>query len=180
MRIIGLLTLLWAGLVQGGEVLEARVENDGDRFTLHSDIRIDLPAERVRAILTEYENLPRVNGGIDRVDILERTGNRTRMRVEAGVCIVFICREFRWTQTADIEPSGDILTVIDPAESSFREGRVRYRIVPAGASARLVTDAELVPDVWFPPLIGPWLFKRKLYEETLETAAGVERLGAGG
>lgn len=178
MRIGGVLVALWAGLVHGGEVLDAQVAHDGDRFTLHADIRIDLPAERVRAILTTYENLPRVNSGIDRVKILEQTGKRTRMQVEAEVCILLICREFQWVQTADITPAGEIITVIDPAVSTFREGRVHYRIIPAGEAARLVTDAELVPDVWFPPLIGPWLFKRKLYEETLETAAGVERLGA--
>ena len=162
-----------------GEVLSAIVEHDAGRFTIYSDIRIRAPADRVRAVLTHYENLPRVNGGIKSVEILQRrTDGSTRMRVAAGVCILFVCRNYHWIQEATILPSGDILTVIDPEESTFREGRVRYQILPDGDNTRLVTNADLVPDVWFPPMIGPWLIKHKLHSETLETAEGVERVAA--
>jgi hypothetical protein len=32
------------------------------------------------------------------------------------------------------------------------------------------------PDFWIPPLIGPWLIKRKLLSETLETVDNLEQL----
>lgn len=170
---------LWTCSTLAGEVLNAIVEHDAGRFTIYSDIRIQVPSEQVRTILTHYENLPRVNGGIKSVEILQRRADgSTRMRVAAGVCILFVCRDYHWVQEVTILPSGDILTVIDPRESTFREGQVRYQILPDGDDTRLVTDADLVPDVWFPPVIGPWLIKHKLYSETLETAEGVERIAA--
>ena len=82
-------------------------------------------------------------------------------------------------QEAETLASGDIMTVIDPSMSDFREGRVRYRLLPEDEdSTRLVTDALVVPDFWFPPLIGPALIKRKLRDEALDTALGVERIAA--
>ena len=147
------------------------------RFTLHTEILIQVPATRVRAILTDYNNLPRVNGGIKTVQILARDADRVRMGVSAGVCILFFCLDYAWVQDATSLPSGDIVTVIDPAVSDFQEGRVRYQMLPAERGySRLIMDAELVPDFWFPPLIGPWLIKSKLRNEALETAVGVERL----
>ena len=169
----------WVCPIFAGEVLNASVEYDTGRFTIYSDIRIQVPADRVRAILTHYENLPRVNGGIKSVKVLHRRADGSaRMRVAAGICILFICREYHWVQEVTTLPSGDILTVIDPAESTFREGQVRYQILPDGDNTRLVTDADLVPNIWFPPVIGPWLIKHKLQSETLETAEGVERIAA--
>ena len=168
---------LWACSALAGEVLSAKVEHDAGRFTIYSDIRIQAPADRVRTILTRYENLPRVNGGIKSVKILQRRADGSaRMRVLARICILFICREYHWVQEATTLPSGDILTVIDPEESTFREGWVRYQILPDGDNTRLVTNADLVPDIWFPPVIGPWLIKHKLQSETLETAEGVEHM----
>ena len=168
---------LWAYSALAGEVLSATVEHDAGRFTIYSDIRIHVPADRVRTILSHYENLPRVNGGIKSVEILQRRADGSaRMRVAAGICILFVCREFHWVQEASTLPSGDILTVIDPKESTFREGWVRYQILPDGDNTRLVTNADLVPDIWFPPVIGPWLIKHKLQSETLETAEGVEHM----
>ena len=177
--VLSCLLWLWSALAHSGAVLDAVVTHNDGRFILHSEILINVSAERVRAILTEYENLARINGGIKKVNILERRADGVvRMHVDAGVCILFICREYTWIQNALTLPSGDIVTTIDPRESSFREGQVRYQIIPDGDNTRLITDADLVPDIWFPPVVGPWLIKRKLYEETLETARGVERIAS--
>lgn len=176
----GLLLAVLTWPVPGAETLEAAVEHNAGRFSLYAVSLIDLPEPRVRATLTHYENLPRVNGGIQAVEVLRRDPDGgVRMGVRSRVCILFICQHYRWEQEVRTQSDGTILAVIDPRASDFRDGWARWRLTPVGQRTRLVFDAELVPDFWFPPLIGPWLIKRKLYGEVLETAQGVERLAAG-
>lgn len=162
------------------ELIQSVAEYQEGRFSAHSEVLIGLPVARVRAILTRYEELPQVNGGIKTVKILDhRDAGRVRMQVRAAGCILFICKSFSWVQEAETLASGDIVTTMDPRVSDFREGRVRYRLLPEGEhETRLVADAQVVPDFWFPPLIGPSLIKRKLREEALDTARGVERVAA--
>jgi hypothetical protein len=133
----------------------------------------------VRAILTDYEGLPRVNPGIKKVELLDSAGTGARMRVTSGVCMLLICLDYTWVQNVTTSPAGDVVAVVDGTEGDFREGRARWRFRADAARTRLVFDGYVVPSFWFPPLLGPWLIKRKLLEEALETAVGVERLAKG-
>jgi hypothetical protein len=170
-----------AGLTAAGagEVLDAHVEHEDGRFTVHADLVIAVPPAAATAVLTDYAGLPRVNDGVRRV-ILEppRPGHTARMRVEAEVCILFLCLDYRWRQEVDRPAPGVIRATLDPTYGDFRAGTVTWRITPQGEDTRLTMDAELTPDFWFPPLIGPWLVKRKLREEALATALGVERVAS--
>jgi len=175
--LLALLCVHCPGLVEAGEVAEATVEHDRGRFTLHTDVLIEAPAARTRAVLTQFEKLPRVNPGIQSVKILGHTPDgQVRMRVRSRVCVMVMCMAYNWVQRVDMLPSGDIVTHFDPAASDFRQGWVRYRFVPEGQQTRLIMDADLTPDFWFPPVLGPWVIKNKLREEALETALSVERL----
>ena len=171
------LGLTCANLIQAGEVTQATVDYVDGRFILHTDVLIKAPTSQVRAILTRYEKLPQVHGGIKAVEILTPAADgQTRMRVQSQVCILLICLHYQWVQTVRTLPSGDIVTEFDPGASDFREGWVRYRLLPEGEHTRLLMDARLTPDFWFPPVIGPWLIESKLRKEALATAWGVERL----
>jgi hypothetical protein len=175
------LLLCWVCATPGiaGEIISADINNEGERFTARSELIIHVPEPRVREILTRYENLPLINDGIKGVNILERKGaDHARMRVSATSCILFICRDYSWVQDANILPSGDIETVMDPAISDFREGRVTYRLHPHDGDTRLIMEADIIPEFWFPPVVGPLLIMNKLRNEALETAEGVERVAA--
>jgi hypothetical protein len=138
---------------------------------------IRAPINQVRAVLTNFENLPKINSGIKAVQILKQVDDEPiRMHIASEVCILFICQDYHWIQDAHILPSGDIMTHIEPSLSDFQEGWVRYRFRAEKQHTRLLMDAELVPDFWFPPIVGTFLIKRKLQNEALETALGVEQL----
>ena len=44
--------------------------------------------------------------------------------------------------------------------------------------SRLIFFAALTPDFWVPPLIGPYIIKKKMREEAVETVLGLERLAS--
>ncbi|MDQ2694300.1 MAG: SRPBCC family protein [Pseudomonadota bacterium] len=167
--------LLLAAAAHAAEVVVATVGYRDGRFLMHSVSRVQAPEPRVRAILTDFGNLPAVNGGLKSVTVTERLGDGgTRMQVASRVCILAFCLTFDWPQTVRTQADGDIVAVIGPG-GDFREGRARWRLIAEDGGTRMIFDADLVPAFWFPPLIGPWLIKRKLQDEALETARGVER-----
>ncbi len=179
LRLAVLLLPLAAGTADAAEVLAATVTRAGGGLTMHAQIRVHVPATRVRALLTDYERLPRVNGGLRTVQVLVHEAPDTvRMRVASNVCILFVCLEFRWWQRVRAPPGGDIEAEIVPGSGDFREGRARWTLLPEGETTRLTLELHLVPDFWFPPLIGPWLIERKLRQEALDTAVGLERAAA--
>ncbi len=172
-----ILSLICSNIVQAREGVRTSVQHDNGRFTIESNMVIQLPEEDVRAILMDFNNLPRINSDIRTVTLLSRHGQTpVRMRINSEVCALLMCMDYTWVQSVRVLPSGDIVTHFDPTLSDFREGWVRYRLIPEGYNTRLIMNAVLVPDFWFPPLIGPMIIKSKLRDEALETALGIERL----
>lgn len=184
MRVMGKLSILLMCalgclplLGLGAEVVHTAVERRGEQLIMRSETLIQASVDRVRAVLTDFKNLPQVNPGLKEVNILKRAHNGTvRMRVISQVCILGICLELNWIQEVHTLPNGDIVADIVPDQGDFRKGTARWRLLPEGGSTRLLFQADLTPNFWFPPLIGPWLIKRKLSNEALETARGIEKL----
>jgi hypothetical protein len=67
-----------------------------------------------------------------------------------------------------------IEAVILPEFSDFRSGLARWQLTARGAATQLEFSNSFEPDFWVPPVIGPWLIKRKLVWEVTETAMYIE------
>ena len=46
------------------------------------------------------------------------------------------------------------------------------------AGTRILMRSEAAPDVWLPPLLGPWLIKRDLRNEAVQVVHNIERAAA--
>lgn len=162
---------------QGAEVANTSVIREDGRFIMHAESIIRAPVATVRKTLTDYEHLPRLNPALKRVEVLERyPGGGVRMAVVSEFCILEICLDFAWVQAVRPRPNGDIAVSIEPNGGDFREGKGRWRLFPEDGGTRLVFDVDLTPNFWVPPALGPWLMRRKLADETFETARGMERM----
>jgi len=144
---------------------------------MHSETVIQAPVSKVRALLMDYENFPRLNSDIKRVESVEHLDDGgIRMGVRSAFCILAICLHFDWVQDVRFLPDGDIAITIVPNRGDFRQGNGRWRLLTDDGGTRLIFDADLTPKYWLPPVFGPWLMKRKLSEEVFEFAQGLERM----
>ena len=175
-----LLLFVWSCLpvvAESAQVANTSVIQQQGRFIMHSEAFVQAPVSKVHTLLTEYENLPRVNRNLKRVKILERLrGGGVRMGITMDYCILTICLNFKWVQDVRTLPDGDIVMAIVPNQGDFRQGSGRWRLLSDDGGTRLLFDIDLMPNFWIPPVFGPWLMKRKLTHEAFETAQGLERM----
>ncbi|QSA96322.1 type II toxin-antitoxin system RatA family toxin [Methylococcus sp. EFPC2] len=176
---IGLLLLVGCGLgleADGAEVLNVVVREQQGRYELHSEVLILAPAPEVRALLMDFENLPRINPDLKRVRVLDRKHDgEARLGIVAEFCLL-ACLDLNWVQDVRLQPGGDIAVAIEPNSGDFRQGNGHWRLLPAGTGTRLIYTVELTPNVWLPPVFGPWLMKRKMAVEAVETSRALERM----
>lgn len=164
-------------IAQGAEVLDSSVTREQERYTLHTETVVRVPVSKVRALIMDYKNFPRLNADIERVEPMEQLDDGgIRMGVRSAVCILSICQHFDWVQDIRFLPDGDITMAIVPNQGDFQEGNGRWRFLPTDGGTRLIFDLDLTPKYWVPPLFGPWVMKRKLSDNAIEFAEGLETM----
>lgn len=169
--------LALAASAHAGEVLETHVIHDEGQYSVHFDVRLDAPPDRLKHHLTDYDSYASHFEPIKESRVLGRTEEgalRVRMRLQS--CVLFFCRAVTVVKEIVEQPDGTITARIDPAASDFRASVERWRIVRESDGTRLQYWAELEPTFYVPPLIGPWLIKREIRGALLSGAEKLEAL----
>jgi hypothetical protein len=180
-------TLLWlATQACVAQDIGVHVRRDGARFLIRMQMAVNAPPPAVFRALTDYAALPRYNADLQAVRVESTTEpNRVRLFATIHTCVLLFCKTLHQEQimTATVNAGGGVLqSEWVPQHSDFKEGHGRWTVTPC-ASGRLPTcmevQIELVPAFPVPPVIGPWLIRRKMYEEAQRTGAGLEQVARG-
>jgi sugar/nucleoside kinase (ribokinase family) len=177
MRLLLFTCLLATAAARAGEVRHAEVEYKDERYFVSFEVYIEAPRKRVRELLTDYAHLPRISHVIKESELyfsLDENSHRIRVVVEG--CVTYFCK--RMTQVQDVEELGNgIITGTVLAEKSdFIYAHSRWKIAAHNTGTVVSFDSDFKPKFWVPPVIGPYLIKKKLREITLETINGLEQL----
>jgi hypothetical protein len=159
-----------------GEVLDTEVAYADGRYTVRFDVRLDAAPERLKHYLTDYEHYHDYFAAVHESHVLARADDGLRVRLSLDSCVLFFCQDVVFVKDITEQADGQIMAHIVPAESDFREATEYWRIVPDDGHTRLSYRADLVPDFFVPPLIGPWLLKRKIRDALESGAARLEML----
>jgi hypothetical protein len=180
-RLLFLWLLAMSSLARAGEVLVAQVDYDRGLYRLELDMRLDAGQGHVWRLLTDFANYGRINDAIKVSEILQQHGpGSSRVRTLTRACVYFFCKTVHQIQDVTEVPGRYISATVLPAVSDFRYGVARAYVWPEGGHTRVRILAEVEPDFWIPPVIGPWIISRKLQSEALETLRNVERLAGPG
>lgn len=173
---ICLLVPLPAALL-AGKVYTASANHENGVYFVEVDARVSVPEPRVRELLTDYNNLGRVNKAIEISEVLKtRKPGDYQVRTVTEACIWFYCKRIHQVQDVIESDDGSVTATVIPAQSDFRHGYARLNLWQEPGGTRVLIRSEVEPDFWIPPIIGPWLIKRKLRSEALETVRNLERV----
>ncbi|GAB4509459.1 MAG: hypothetical protein Tsb0026_09760 [Sulfuricaulis sp.] len=178
LRATALLALgLWAPIAVAGTIERLETTHASGRYTVSFEVVLDAPRDRVWQIMTDYERLPRVSKIITESRALKQEdANRHRVGVTLEACVLIFCKAVKRMVDIEARPKTEILVTEVPDQSDFREGSERWQVMAEGQKTRLNYTAELVPDFFIPPLIGPVVVKYFLRREIRLTALEVEAL----
>ena len=163
------------------DVQSLHVDHKDGRHAVDMTVQLDVDAADAYTVLTTFDKLTEINPAVQRVTVRERIStSEAVLETEVQVCMLWFCKlllqvqDMRWQPTDNA--GGTLVAQVRPAESNLRYGQAEWRIWPCEAHSCMRFVAEIEPDFWVPPLIGPWVIRRKLEQEALQTSEGIERL----
>ncbi|MEN8763051.1 MAG: hypothetical protein ABF290_11515 [Thiogranum sp.] len=180
MRTAGLLVwLLCSAPAAAGTIHNAAVTYQSGSFIVEVDALLDVAESRARAVLTDYQHLERFIPAVERSEILNtREPGNYRLRSVTQTCLWFYCKRLTRVQDLVEAHDGSITAIVVPEQSDFSYGTMHLNLWQEVAGTRILVRSEAAPDVWIPPLLGPWLIKRALRAEAVQTVYNLERMAA--
>ncbi len=164
-------------------VVSVHVRRSGAHFLIRMRITLDAPPPAVFQALEDYAALPRYEPDVRALrSEPTREPDRVRLFMTLHGCVLFFCKTMRQEQIMTATADGDggvVRSELLPQGSDFRHGRGLWRVAPcpSGSPAScLSVRIEVVPTFWVPPVIGPWLIRRKLREQAHRASLGLEQI----
>jgi hypothetical protein len=168
---------LWASIATAGTIERLETAHDDGRYTVIFEVVLDAPRDKVWQIMTDYERLPRVSKIITESRVLKQEdANRHRIGVTLDACILFFCKTIKRVVDIEAKPQTEITVTEDPANRHIRYAVERWQVQAEDDRTRLHYTAEVVPNFFIPPLIGPPVVKYFLRREIQLTVIEVEAL----
>lgn len=151
-------------------------EEDG-LFTIKATIDLNAPAAYVRAVLTDFVHIYRLNPSIVESEILDAADEKvTRVRTKVIGCVASYCEEFERVEDVRETMSGDIRAEVVPEMSQFDRGITNWKIRAMGDRSRLTYHAEVEPGFFIPPIVGTYLVKSAIAREIATSFSRLEKI----
>jgi hypothetical protein len=177
-KIIAVFIILQLGVVYqvcSGEIKTATVQYENGVYTISFEATLAATQPNVFRIVTDYSQLSRLNDMIDTSSLLTRPGHFPAKReIIMHTCVLFYCRQVTLVETVNEYNMDTVIAMIVPAESDFMIGESRWWVKSMNQqTTQIILNSRLQPNFWIPPVIGPWLIKKKMIKEI---SVMVERL----
>jgi len=171
--VMGLVSLT----AHASQLVRLDVDQKANSYAVYVVMELDAPAEKVRAILTDYAHLDRLNASITASKIMDDKGDGTvRVLTRFENCIVFFCMTVQRVEDITEDGQGRILVTLVPDASSFRSGQALWEVTSNGSGTRVIHRATLEPDFWLPPWIGTAILKATMRREIRASFENLECL----
>jgi hypothetical protein len=149
-------------------------------FRVESDVYLAAPPSGVYRVLSDYDDFERLSSVFVDSRLLEPIEHGTGVVFfHMKGCVLFFCREVRLIERIDVEPETRIEVTIIPERSEMRRGWASWDIEPDGEGTLVRYVAEVEPEFWIPPLIGPLVIRAVLLTRGARAARRLEALAAG-
>lgn len=150
------------------------VTSQDGTFRVQMTLEIAAPIDQIIAVLTDYRYPDRLNPNVTKKDVISRTREITRVRIEFRSCILFYCRNVVLTQDVTVD-AGAVHAETIPEMSDFRSGSMHWQVSRnSNGDSHVSYSAVMEPNIFIPPFIGESLIRKRLRREMVEIAKNLE------
>jgi hypothetical protein len=153
------------------------VSRDSGRYELLAHVVMQAPPEAIFDVLTDYDGLGRISSIYKESGYLDPDEDGTPLvytRVEG--CLLFFCMNMRRVERLESRRPHWIRTTALPEHSDFHFSQAEWLLEPDQDGTRVTYRLEMEPDFFVPPVIGPWVLKRRLMAGGARAVERIERL----
>lgn len=167
-------TVLSAG---AAEMRSVEVDRIDDRYIMRSEVHFAASVEAVYSVFADYDLSTQFSGAIvESRNIDAKEGEPPGFYVLNRGCVLFFCTSFERYGYVEREPYKVIRTSVDPERSDFHLSNESWRFERDGQGTVVVYDLEFEPKFWVPPVIGPYVIKRKLRNDGGDAMERIETI----
>ena len=147
------------------------------RYELVVQSQLSAPREAVFDILTDYEQFGRISRTYTAYGFLDPTPDGTPVvYTTMEGCVLFFCKSMHRVEVVEIRAPDFIRAVALPEQSDFRYAVSQWDLESRDGVTHLTYRLEVEPDFWVPPVVGPWILKRRLESGGRRGVNRIERL----
>ena len=169
--------LLLSAPAPAAELLSIDVEHEDGVYTMTSETRFDAPLVGVFDVLTDYEQFDRISSIYRESGFVEAADDGTpRVFTEVRGCVMFFCQTMRRTERLENDGLLQIRTVLEPDDSDFEFSEAEWSLREEEGATFVVYTIRMQPAFWVPPVIGPYMMKRKLAKGGSDAIDRIEAL----
>lgn len=178
--LLPLLFLLPAQQSVTADLREISVEVVDKRYHLTSEAYFAASRRDVYRVLTDYDLFVQFSSAfVETRNVPKDDEGRPRYFTRMQGCLLFFCKTVVREGYLLLKPHSEIVAIAAPEASDFRYSRERWRLEHSGDGTLLRYDFEMEPAFWVPPVIGPFIIKRKLRADGAEAIDRIEALALG-
>jgi hypothetical protein len=175
-RVCCLVTLVLCAPTSIADELEELSVTDADGvYSLRILDVLNVPADYVRNVITDYKHAYRIDNTITSVEVLPTDYDEViRVRNLSKQCVGPFCFDISWTGDITETRDGDIEVKTIPELSSFVSGAAIWHIRSQGEHTCVLYEANLKPAFFIPPVIGNTIIKNHIKDEVLDIFKNIE------
>lgn len=177
MRALLLILLVVPGLGGTAELRDVNVDLVDGHYRMHSEVWFATNVEQLYAVMLDYDLGTRFSSVIvESKNVGADEQGRAQFYTRHKACILFFCMNFERNGYVLAVPFETISATADPETSDFYVSREDWQFMQDGDGTMLIYDVELKPKFWVPPVIGPFILKRKLKNDGGRAIGRIEAL----
>jgi hypothetical protein len=175
-RVCCLVTVILCTPTSTADELEELSVTDADGvYSLRILDVLNVPADYVRKVITDYRHAYRIDHAITSVEVLPTDhDDGIRVRNLSKQCVGPFCFDIVWTGDITENRDGDIEVKTIPEFSSFVAGAAIWHIRSQGERTCVLYESNMKPAFFIPPVIGDIIIKKHIKDEVLDVFKNIE------
>jgi len=169
--------LFVAAPARSADLRDVDVDRDGKRYVMRSEVFFDVDRQTLYDVFRDWGLSTEFSSWVVEARNLapDETG-QPGFYIRNHGCILFVCKTLVREGYVDDEPYEVIRASADAERSDFTISNETWRFSTEGDGTLVVYELEMVPEFWVPPVIGPWIIKRKLKNDGGDALDRIERI----
>ncbi len=153
------------------------VDRDGERYRMRSEVYFEVDRISLYEVFRDWDLSPNFSSWVVEARNLEpdETG-RSGFYIRNHGCVLFVCKTLVREGYVDDDPYELIRATADAERSDFEISNETWRFESEGNGTVVVYELVMAPKFWVPPVIGPWILKRKLKSDGTDALNRIEKI----